>query len=684
MNSHGFQEEASVVPSPFETACDELGRTAAAAVDRASEWLEQRQTPEGFWVGMVETNACMESEWLLALHFLNLMDDWKVPLLVRCILNQQRPDGSWEVFKAAPRGDVNATVEAYVALRASGMSAQAPPLVQARQWILKNAALSKIRVFTRYWLALVGEWPWTAVPNIPPEVIFLPLWFPFNIYHFASWARATLLPISVLSARRAVRPLPGDRRVNELFPNGRSAFDYRLPAKGKAVSLERFFGKLDRLLHVYQQLGVTPGRQRAVRRCLTWIIDHQEADGAWAGIQPPWIYSVMALYTEGYDAAHPLIHRALDALNRHWSYSKDGALHIQASESPVWDTLLSLMAMLDCGRDLRRSPRMQAAVAWVLRRQVRTAGDWSVKMPGVEPGGWAFERANLWYPDVDDTAVALIVLSRVAEVCTDAAGVAEAIRRGRDWMLAMQSTNGGWAAFDRDNDKALLTRIPFCDFGETLDPPSADVTAHALEALGCLGLRMDCPAVRRGVAFLQTEQEADGSWFGRWGVNHIYGTGAVLPALKAVGENMKAPYVRSAAAWLAARQNPDGGWGESCESYMDPEWRGRGESTASQTAWALLGLLAAGQSVDETPIRRGVAYLTASQKDGTWREELYTGTGFPGYGVGSRCDISNHHRQRRFRQGTELSRGFMLKYNLYRHYFPLMALGRAVRYLSGR
>jgi squalene-hopene/tetraprenyl-beta-curcumene cyclase len=647
------------------------------AVERAIDWLDRQQTPEGFWVGILESSHSMEAEWLLAMHFLGYEHPRK-PDLVRTLLAAQRPEGAWESYYEAPQGDINSTVECYAALRCVGMSPDEPPLLKAREWILAHGGLAEVRVFTRYWLALIGEWPWERTPNLPPEVIANPKWFPFNIYNFASWARATLLPLAVLSARRAVRPLPPERRLDELFPNGREKMNYALPCRDGWLSWRRLFLLSDRLLHLYQRLGLTPGRELAITACREWIVRHQDADGAWGGIQPPWIYSLMALNVEGYDISHPVLRQGLAALDAHWSYERNGTLHIQASESPVWDTLLALLAMQDSGRELNTV--MERALGWILDNEVHYRGDWSEKVSGVEPGGWAFERANLHYPDVDDTAVALIVLARLPAPVRDRARVRSAIQRALTWTLAMQSSNGGWAAFDKDNDKLIITKIPFCDFGEALDPPSADVTAHVLEAFALLGFERSHPAVERGYRFLRAEQEPDGSWFGRWGVNHIYGTAAVLPALAAIGEDMSSPHVQRALDWLAGHQNPDGGWGETCASYMDSRLRGRGPSTASQTAWALIGLLAAGTRGLDDRIGRGLSFLIESQReDGTWEEPYYTGTGFPGYGFGARIDFRDDGTKRRIAQGTELQRGFMINYNLYRHYFPLMALARARR-----
>lgn len=650
------------------------------AIDDALGWLDEAQHPEGYWAGMLESNACMEAEWLLAFHIFGIEHPER-EAIVAGILKRQREDGAWETFHDAPSGDINTTVESYTALRATGRPPDDPALERARGWILDHGGLSGVRVFTRYWLALLGEWPWRRTPNLPPEIVFLPRWMPFNIYDFASWARATLVPLTILSARRFSRPLAPGRRLDELFPEGRESFDYTLPGTHPTLSWERFFLGADRVLHALQRIGFTPGRETAIKRALEWIVRHQDADGAWGGIQPPWIYSLMALYCEGYAVDHPVMARGLATLDEHWGYERDGARYIQASESPVWDTLLSLAAMQDCGRNAMEHAGMRRAVDWILGKENRTRGDWSVKVRRALPGGWAFERANRHYPDLDDTAVALIALGRIAG--EDAPPeLHDALARARAWTLAMQSKNGGWAAFDKDNTRAIITRIPFCDFGEVLDPPSVDVTAHVVEGLAELGMTRDDPRIARALDYLRSEQEPSGSWFGRWGVNHVYGTGAVLPALAALGEDMGSGYILRAADWLVRHQNDDGGWGETCSSYVKPALIGHGSSTASQTAWALIGLLATDRQQYRDAIERGVGFLLERQRDGTWDEPHYTGAGFPGYGYGERQDLERIDAEKTFLQGEELARAFMINYNLYRHYFPVMALGRAQRALT--
>ncbi|MBB4197523.1 squalene-hopene/tetraprenyl-beta-curcumene cyclase [Rhodoblastus sphagnicola] len=662
---------------------DNFAVALRSGVSAAVDWLVTRQKPDGHWVGRAESNSCMEAQWRLALWVLGLDDHPLIPRLAQSLLDKQRADGAWEIYYGAPNGDINTTVEAYAALRCSGFAADAPALLKAQAWIEAKGGLKNIRVFTRYWLALIGEWPWEKTPNLPPEVIWLPLWFPLNIYHFAQWARATLMPIAVLSARRPSRPLPPQNRLDALFPGGREAFDYELPAKPNPDRWDRFFRKTDKILHALQDLGRLAGvgglRNAAVRHVLEWIIKHQDADGAWGGIQPPWIYSLMALHTEGYSVTHSVLAKGLAALDDPgWRVDVGDATFIQATNSPVWDTMLTLLAFDDAGA--LDNEAAEKAADWLLKRQVLVPGDWSIKLPKIRPGGWNFEYCNNFYPDTDDTAVALIALAPFrAQEKFLARGIEEAISRGVDWLVAMQSKSGGWGAFDKDNTNTLLTKIPFCDFGEALDPPSVDVTAHVVEAFGKLGISREHPAMARALSYIREQQEADGPWFGRWGVNYIYGTSAVLPALAAIGEDMSQPYIARACDWLLSRQQEDGGWGESCASYMRADSAGRGATTASQTAWALMALLAAGRDADREAIERGCQFLLESQREGTWPEPHYTGTGFPGYGVGQTIRLNDPLLAERLKQGPELSRAFMLRYGLYCHYFPLMALARATR-----
>jgi squalene-hopene/tetraprenyl-beta-curcumene cyclase len=645
-------------------------------LERATAWLLNAQKPEGYWVGMVESNSCIEAQWLLCSHILGV----DLPIragVMRALLNRQRADGSWDIYPNAPAGDINSTVEVYAALRAIGEQPEHEALARARAWIRAHGGLSDVRVFTRYWLALIGIWPWRDIPNLPPEIIRFPRWFPFSIYNFAQWARATMVPLAVLCARRPVFPLAGAGKLEELFPEGYDRFDFSVPVKkARPWSLETLFVAIDRALHAAQSWRLIPFRENTIKLCLEWMIRHQDADGAWGGIQPPWIYGLLALRGEGYGLEHPVVARGLAALGEHWSYERGGGTHIQASESPVWDTLFCLLAMVEAGHAPQETPAMRRALFYILDHQILQPGDWTATVKGVAPGGWAFERANIHYPDVDDTALALLVLAKLRAASGELRPRVDfAIERALGWIFGMQSANGGWAAFDRDNDKAIISTIPFCNFGEALDPPSVDVTGHVLEALGALAVDKGRPEIVKALAFVYGEQEPEGSWFGRWGVNHVYGVGAVLPGLAAIGEDMGALRIQKAVAWLVDKQNADGGWGESCASYMDADWIGRGASTPSQTAWALMALMAAGG--DEAALARGFDYLRGTQRaDGTWDEAHYTATGFPGYGVGARIDLRDPDLRDKLGQGPELSRGFMISFNLYRHYFPMIALAR--------
>lgn len=656
-----------------------------SSVRAAADWLVHFQRPDGHWVGPDESNVCMEAEWCLALWFMGLDEHPLRKRLAQTLLETQRADGSWQVYYGAPNGDINVTVEAYAALRSVGYSDEEPALIQAQKWIEAKGGLRNIRVFTRYWLALLGEWPWEKTPNVPPEVVWFPHWFPFSIYNFAQWARATLMPIAILSARRYSRPLPSGRRLDALFPSGRERLDYDLPVKAKRGLWSRFFGVMDKGLHLIQKYGMAMGfrpiREAAIKHVLEWIIRHQDADGAWGGIQPPWVYGLMALHVEGYATTHPVMAKGLEGLNDPgWRVDRGEATWIQATNSPVWDTVLSLMAFADAELIDEHPDTINKAVQWTLDHQVRVPGDWSIKLPHVKPGGWAFEYANDFYPDIDDTAVALIALAPFkSDAKWQAKGIEEAINLGVNWLMAMQSSNGGWGAFDKDNNRKILTKFPFCDFGEALDPPSVDVTAHVIEAFGRLGISRSHPAITRALKFIRDEQEPDGSWFGRWGVNYVYGTGAVLPALASIDEDMAQPYIRRACQWLRGHQQENGGWGESCASYMDPGSIGQGTATASQTAWALMALLAANHPEDREAIERGCLFLVERQNCGTWEEKEYTGTGFPGYGVGQTIKLTELDLNQKLMQGPELSRAFMLRYDFYRHYFPLMALSRTLK-----
>ncbi len=625
----------------------DLGEVVAGTLARARDHLLRLQDPRGWWIGELETNVTMDAEDVMLRHFLGILTETDAAQTAVWIRSQQREDGTWANFHGGP-GDLSTTVEAYVALRLAGDPADAPHLRAAAGWITAGGGLTATRVFTRMWLALSGLWDWDALPVIPPEVIYLPSWFPLNIYDWGCWARQTIVALAVVASFKPAVPVPFT--VDELYAKVPG-----LPPKGgQRDPWSAGFAALDKVLHVAEPKMPSRARRAALRRCADWIIARQEADGCWGGIQPPWVYSVMALHLMGYSLDSPVLAQALAGLER-YTIRENGMRRLEACQSPVWDTVLSMTALEDAG--LRPDhPALVSAAEWILAEEIRQPGDWQVRRPHTAPAGWAFEFDNDNYADTDDTAEVVLALRRV-DLDKRAGENRAAIRRGLRWLEGMQCKDGGWGAFDADNTRQLVTKLPFCDFGAVIDPPSADVTAHIVEALAAEGLAAET-ACRRGVIWLLKNQEPDGSWFGRWGANYLYGTGAVVPALIAAGVKPGKPQIRRAVAWLESVQNDDGGWGEDLRSYDDPaQWSGRGASTASQTAWALLALLAAGER-DGKAAERGLRWLAGTQRpDGTWDEPYYTGTGFPG--------------------------DFYLNYHLYRLAFPVSALGRFVRGFQG-
>ncbi len=643
---------------------------AAEALARARDHLLGLQHEQGWWQGELETNVTMDAEDLLLREFLGVRTPEQTDAAARWIASRQRDDGTWANFYGGP-GELSTTVEAYVALRLAGHEPQAPHMARAADWIRGQGGIPATRVFTRIWLALFGEWSWDDLPVMPPELIYLPAWFPFNAYDWGCWARQTIVPLTIVGAFRPATPLPFG--LKELWPAGAGPVVIGRRDRRKDPAWAAAFGGLDRALHGYERRAhraapVRAVRAAAIRRCAEWIIARQEADGCWGGIQPPWVYSLIALRLLGYGLDHPVMRRGLAGLDR-FTITEDTpegpVRRMEACQSPVWDTVLAVIALADAGLPADH-PALAKAADWLLAEEITGPGDWQVRRPALAPGGWAFEFDNDNYPDIDDTAEMVLALRRVRLSSPPAPGDGSAaalpppgpdarrkaaISRGLAWITGMASADGGWAAFDADNTSRLVAKLPFCDFGAVTDPPSADVTAHVVEALAAAG-QAGSRAARRGVVWLLKAQEADGSWFGRWGANYVYGTGAVVPALIAAGVLPGKPAIRRAVAWLEQHQNPDGGWGEDMRSYDDQSLAGRGASTASQTAWALLALLAAGES--GPAVEAGVRWLAEHQRsDGTWDEPQFTGTGFP--------------------------RDFYLNYHLYRLVFPVSALGR---YLS--
>ncbi len=625
---------------------------AQVTLERARERLLALQDDAGWWKGELQTNVTMDAEDMLLREFLGIRREDETERSAAWIRSQQRADGTWANSHGGP-GELSTTIEAYWALRLAGDDPQAEHMRAAAEFVRAQGGIECARVFTHVWLALFGLWSWDQVPALPPEIVLLPRWVALNIYDFACWARQTIVALSLVMAHRPRHELPFE--LNEL--HGPKPWQPNVPSSARG----RWLARLDRALRVYERRPPRVLRRIAMGRAERWIVRRQEADGSWGGIQPPWVYSLMALHLGGYALEHPVMARGIEGLDRFMVEENDDPLgvgapagpsrRLEACQSPVWDTALSIIALRDAG--VREDdPALVRAALWLVGEEVTVPGDWRAPRPDLHTGGWAFEFANVNYPDVDDTAEVVLALRRVrTSDAEDRRRVRRAIDRGVSWTEGMQSAGGAWGAFDADNTRSLVRELPFLDFGEVIDEPSADVTAHALEMLAVLGRAEGRPA-REAVRWLIAQQESAGSWFGRWGVNHVYGTGAVLPALIAAGVSPSEPCVRRAVRWLCEHQNEDGGWGEDTRSYDSPEWIGRGQSTASQTAWALLALHAAGEHRGG-PAGRGVRWLVETQRpDGSWDEPQYTGTGFPS--------------------------DYYINYHLYRLVFPVMALGRCL------
>jgi len=644
--SEPIPAERLVVPVPPRARLD-------AAVAAARDWLLTRQAPEGFWQGELEGDTTLESYIILLETFFNRRQSEKVQDLARVIRAEALPEGGWPQYFGGPP-ELSVSCLSYFALKVAGEPADAPHMRAARAAIRSLGGVGRANTYTRQHLAMFGQVPWQSVPAIPPEMIFAPQNAPFSVYDLSAWSRTIFVPLSIIWAKKPVVALPPGCGVAELLEDARALG----PAgAAHAPDWKTVFHGVDRLLKVGEKLpGTGLLRRRAVKRAGDWMIERlAESDGL-SAILPAMANSVLALSLLGHGEKHPLLAEALGHLDGLLLRDENG-LRMQPCLSPVWDTVLATHALLQ-GSLAPDDPAIGRAVAWLLGKQTRRPGDWVVRNP-TPPGGWYFEARNEFYPDVDDTCMALMVLAQARAGGTPEArqeACEAAMRRGLAWMLGMQNEDGGWASFDRGNDKRWLTAVPFADHNAMIDPSTADITARVLESLSHFpDYGAAHPVVARALGFLRRDQTTEGCWYGRWGVNYLYGTWQVLRGLQAIGEDLQAPYVRRAVRWLEARQNGDGGWGESIASYDHPGEKGVGASTPSQTAWALMGLVAAGEG-ESVAVRRGVLHLLDTQQDGTWAQLPWTGTGFP--------------------------RVFYLNYHYYRHYFPLMALSQ-VRARSG-
>lgn len=617
------------------------------AIQKAQRCLMDLQKPSGDWCGELEGDSILESEYILLMHSIG---KGRAPLTLKVaayLRKIQTPGGGWQSYPGGP-DDVSSTVKAYFALKLAGDSPDAPHMRHARESALRLGGVCATNTFTKIYLALFGQYEWQHVPAIPPEIVLLPRWFYFNIYAMSSWSRTILVPLAVIWHHRPYYVTPPDCRIDELFVGGRENADPALRTSYPFPSWKHVFLLVDRGLKFLDQLPIKPWRRRALQVAERWIKDRFRKSAGLGAIFPPIVNSVWALLCLGYNLESAEVQGQLRELYALVIEEEDDA-RVQPCTSPVWDTALSCIALEESGL-APVGPAFEAAYDWLVEHEVTEPGDWRIQKPNLQPGGWYFEYANEFYPDIDDTAMVLIALARRGPK-----GPME--QRALDWLMGMECTGGGWASFDADNDRSLLCEFPFADHNAMIDPPTADITGRMLEMLSAYGYNERNAPVQRAIQFLRNEQEPDGSWFGRWGVNYIYGTWQVLKGLSSIGVHRDDPMVAQGVKWLLSVQNPDGGWGEGCNSYDDPEQRGRGESTASQTAWALMGLVAAGQA-NNSAVELGVEFLLKSQNmDGDWTEDHFTGTGFP--------------------------RVFYLKYHLYRLYFPLFALGMYMRAIRG-
>jgi squalene-hopene/tetraprenyl-beta-curcumene cyclase len=644
---------ASGQPHTLFGRVDHLAGRVQAAIGSACGHLFSLQHEEGYWCGELEADTTLESDYILLHTLLGTGSRERFGRAANEILRHQNEDGGWSIYQGGP-SNISASVKAYFGLKLAGYKVTHPAMERARRKILEMGGVTEVNTFTKIYLCFFGQYDYEAVPAVPPEIVLFPKWFWFNIYEISSWSRAILVPLSIAYAKKPFKKIPAEMGVDELFVRGRNKADMRLKWAPRLVSWRNFFLVLDRMTHWFERVHVRPLRSIALRQAEKWMLERLEMSDGLGAIYPAMMNSIIALRCLGYSVDDPQVIRAMDEFEK-LRIDEADTLRMQPCKSPVWDTVYAMFALAESGV-AADDARLVTAADWVLKKQVTHKGDWAVKNKKAAPAGWYFEFNNEFYPDVDDTAMVLLALDLVRH--PNERYQHESSQRAIEWVLSMQCRNGGWASFDKDNDKMVFQYVPFADHNAMLDPATVDITARVLEMLAAYGYTREHPAVRRAIRFILREQGADGSWFGRWGVNYIYGTMLVLRGLEAMGVDQHEPYIQQAAEWLRMVQNADGGWGESCASYDDPALKGVGPSTPSQTAWAVLGLLAAGDTRSDS-VARGIAYLLAHQRsDGSWAAPPYTGTGFP--------------------------QVFYLKYHFYELYFPLLALTTYERVMAGR
>ena len=625
-------------------------------LDRAIECLVGKRAPEGFWCAELQGDSILESEYILLKFILGQEDDADLPAIGNYLRSIQQPDGGWNMYPGGAN-DLSGTVKGYFALKLMGDDPNAPHMVAARNQVALMGGAENCNSFTKFYFACLGQISFDACPSIPPEIVLLPKFLYFNLYAVSAWSRTMILPLAIVSTLRPVRQMPEHLGIRELYKDYGAANSSAGRLKFLPKSWREMFLLIDMTLKRFEKTSVAPLRPKAIREAEKWILEHMEGSEGLGAIFPPMVYVLIVFRALGYPDDHPKVVEAQKHLKDLFIRDPDqdggGQTRIQPCFSPVWDTGIALHALAESGMD-QTSPVPKKTVEWLLAKECRVASDWAKNCPEVEPSGWYFEYLNPHYPDVDDTAMVTMALRR-----TGGEAASPAVKRGVNWLLAMQNDDGGWSAFDRTRSKPILEHVPFADHNAIQDPSCPDITGRVLECMGHCGLTTEHSAVRKAIDFIKETQDKDHCWFGRWGVNYIYGTWQTLTGLRSVGQRMDTKWIRNSVEWLRAIQKPDGSFGESADTYENPALKGKGPSTPSQTAWGAMALMAAaGQTAPNDPhIRKAIQWLIDNQAgDGNWDEHWYTGTGFP--------------------------RVFYLKYHLYRLYFPITALARYRRLCS--
>ncbi|MFM2295096.1 MAG: Squalene-hopene cyclase [Verrucomicrobiota bacterium] len=615
------------------------------AIKQSQDFLLREQKPEGYWVGELMVDSTLVSDTIAYHHWNGRVDaEWQRKA-VNKIFSMQLADGGWNIYHGGP-AEVNATIKAYLALKLAGVPVTDPRMLRAREIAINFGGVPRMNTFSKLYLALIGLYPWKYVPTIPCEVLFIGKWFHVNFWDMSNWSRGMLVPLAIINHFKPTRPV--SVTLDELYPEGYHERDLQLQRDPEFFTFRNFFIALDRLHKFAERFArrhLHPFRKPALRKCEQWMLERFEGSDGLAAIFPAMLNSLIALKALGYPADHPQVVRAERELKKLEHETPDD-VRIEPCFSPVWDSAIVAICLRESGVPAAH-PKLKRAAEWLMEKEIRFAGDWVHKNPAkVEPSGWVFEYNNKWNPDVDDTAMVLLALRLLT--ANDPQKREECFRRGLNWMMTFQCKDGGWAAFDKDCTKNILEKVPFADHNAMLDPECADITARILELLGYENFPTDHPQVKEALDYVRRQQEADGSWYGRWGVNYIYGTWQVLRGMRAMKLNMDEPWLQRGGAWLESVQHEDGGWGERCNTYDDPVFKGQGPSTASQTAWAVMGLCAF-DDPQNPALQRGIEYLIRTQNlDGSWTEHETTGTGFP--------------------------KVFYLKYDIYRNSWPLLAL----------